>query len=84
MQVVSATEVRNNFKSIFDEVYYKNEEDVVHRKGRENVVIIPLDEYNALKETNYLLSSPNNREILLRSLKEARDGKVYEKELLEL
>jgi antitoxin YefM len=84
MQVVSATEVRNNFKSIFDEVYYKNEEVVVHRKGRENVVIIPLDEYNALKETNYLLSSPNNREILLRSLKEARDGKVYEKELLEL
>ena len=50
MQVVSMTEARNNFKSIFDSVYLDNDEVVVHRKGRENVVVIPFDEYNMLKK----------------------------------
>jgi len=83
MQVVSMTEARNNFKEIFDSVYLDNEEIVIHRKGRENVVVIPFDEYNSIKETNYLLSSAKNREILLRSLADARVGKVLEKELIE-
>ena len=83
MQVVSMTEARNNFKEIFDSVYLDNEEIVIHRKGRENVVVIPFDEYNSIKETNYLLSSTKNREILLRSLADARVGKVLEKELIE-
>lgn len=83
MQVVSLTEARNNLKAVFDTVYLDHEEVIIHRKGHENVVIIPLDEYNALKETNYLLRSPNNREVLLRSLADAREGKVFEKELIE-
>jgi antitoxin YefM len=83
MQVVSMTEARNNFKEIFDSVYLNNEEVIIHRKGRENVVVIPFDEYNSIKETNYLLNSAKNREILLRSLADARAGKAFEKELLE-
>ena len=83
MQVVSMTEARNNFKDIFDSVYYDNDEVIIHRKGKENVVVIPFDEYNAMKETNYLLSSENNRKVLMRSLKDAREGKTFEKELLE-
>jgi antitoxin YefM len=42
-----------------------------------------LEEYNSIKETEYLLKSPKNREILLRSLKEAREGKIQERELIE-
>ncbi len=83
MQVVSLTEARSNLKAVFDSVYLDNEEVVIHRKGSENVVMISLDEYNALKETNYLLRSPNNREVLLRSLADAREGKVFQKELIE-
>ena len=83
MQVVSMTEARNNLKEIFDAVYLDNEEVIIHRKGRENVVIIPFDEYNSIKETNYLLGSAKNREVLMRSLKDAREGKVFEKELIE-
>ncbi len=84
MQVVSMTEARNNFKAIFDAVFLNNEEVIIHRKGRENVVVIPFDEYSSMKETNYLLSSPKNREILMRSLKDAREGKTFEKELIEV
>jgi len=83
MQVVSLTEARNNLKSVFDSVYLDHEEVVIHRKGRENVVVISMDEYNSMKETNYLLSSPKNKERLLSSLKHAKEGKTFEKELIE-
>ena len=83
MQVVSLTEARNNLKSVFDSVYLDNDEVIIHRKGRENVVVISFDEYNSMKETNYLLSSPANKANLLASLTELRDGKGFERDLLE-
>lgn len=83
MQVVSMTEARNNFKAIFDAVFLNNEEVIIHRKGRENVVVIPFDEYNSMKETNYLLSNPNNAKHLHESIKQLREGKVVERELIE-
>jgi antitoxin YefM len=83
MQVLSLTEARNNLKAVFDSVYLDNDEVIIHRKGYENVVVISFDEYNSMKETNYLLSSPKNRKVLLRSLADAREGKIFEKELIE-
>ena len=83
MQVVSLTEARNNLKSVFDAVYKDHDEVIIHRKGKENVVVIPFDEYNAMKETQYLLSAKNNRERLLLSLKHAREGQSFERELIE-
>lgn len=83
MQVVSMTEARNNFKDIFDSVYHDNDEVIIHRKGKENVVVIPFDEYNAMKETNYLLSSSKNRKHLEESIKQLRSGKTLQKELIE-
>jgi len=46
---------------MFDSVYLDNEEVIIHRKGRESIVVISLDDYNALRETNYLLNSSANR-----------------------
>ena len=83
MQVYSLTEARNNIKAMFDSVYEDNEEVIIHRKGRESVVVISLDDYNALKETNYLLASPANKKQLLVSLKELKSGRGFERELLE-
>ena len=83
MQVVSLTEARKNLKSVFDSVYLDNDQVVIHRKGHENVVMISMDEYNSMKEINYLLSSPANKVNLLASLKQLRDGKGFERDLLE-
>ena len=83
MQVLSLTEARNNIKEVFESVYEDNEEIIIHRKGRESVVVISLDEYNGLKETNYLLRSPANRKYLLESLEQLRKGRGFERELLE-
>ncbi len=83
MQVVSMTEARNNFKAIFDAVYNDNDEVIIHRKGKENVVVIPFSEYNSIKETNYLLSNKNNAKSLQESIKQLREGKFTQKDLVE-
>jgi len=83
MQVVSMTEARNNLKDIFDSVYLDNDEVIIHRKGRENVVVISFDEYNSMKESHYLLGNPNNAKHLLASIKQLREGDAKERELIE-
>jgi antitoxin YefM len=83
MQVVNFTEARNNLKSIFDDVYHNSEEIIVNRKNGENVVIISLDTFNSMNETDYLLKSPKNRERLLKSIESAKAGRVKEHELIE-
>jgi antitoxin YefM len=83
MKVVNFTEARNSLKSLFDSAYHDSEEIIVNRKNGENVVILSLDEYNAMKETDYLLSSPKNREHLMNSISSARKGNLTAKELIE-
>jgi len=83
MQVMSLLEAKDNIKEVFESVYFDNEEVIIHRDGRESVVVISLDEFNSLKETQYLLYSPANREHILNSLKELRSGKGIEKDLIE-
>ena len=84
MQVVSMTEARNNFKAIFDAVFHDNDEVIIHRKGRENVVVIPFDEYSSMKETHYLLSNKNNANHLFESIKQLREDKITIKNMNEL
>jgi antitoxin YefM len=83
MQVISSTEARNNFKKVFDSVYYDNDEVIIHRKDKENVVLISMSEYNSIKETEYLLASKTNREHLLESIKQVENGEYFERELIE-
>ena len=83
MQVLTLAEANNNMKTIFDNVFYNNDEVIIHRKEQENVVVIPFEEYNSMKETSYLLGSANNKKNLLDSLKNARTGNTMEKELVK-
>jgi antitoxin YefM len=64
-------------------VYHDHEPLIITRKNNENVVMISMDDYNSLTETQYLLSSENNAEHLIKSLKSARSGKGFKKELIE-
>jgi len=83
MNAVNYTDLRRNLKACMDEVYHDHEPLIVTRKNNENVVLISLDDYNSLTETQYLLSSKNNTEHLMRSLESARKGNSFKKELLE-
>ena len=82
MKVVNYTDLRVNLKSWMDWVVNDVEELIIKRKDQKDLVLIPLDEYNSLKETAYLLKG-KNREVLMQSLKEANTGKTTEHDLIE-
>ncbi len=82
MKVINFTELRLNLKHWLDSVVDDVEEVIVKRKDQKDLVIISLEEYNALVETNYLLSG-KNRDILLKSVEEYRLNKKLYKDLIE-
>jgi antitoxin YefM len=83
MQVMSVAEARKSFKSVIDSVLFNNENVIIHRKAKESVVVISLDEFNAIKETEYLLSTQTNKKRLLDSIEQLESGKGIKKELMQ-
>lgn len=63
-----------------DKVFNDVSELVIKRKNGKDLVLISLNEYNALKETSYLLSG-KNRDVLMESIKALESGEVFESEL---
>ncbi|MBP6424545.1 MAG: type II toxin-antitoxin system prevent-host-death family antitoxin [Flavobacterium sp.] len=83
MKVINYTDLRLNLKKWMDSVTDDMEEIIVKRKDNKDLVLISLEEYNALNETNYLLSG-KNRDILLQSVKDIQENKsLVQKELIE-
>lgn len=76
MKAVSITSLRSRIKAYLDEVIHSGETIIVPRSSKDDeaVVIISLKEYNALQETEYLLSSEANRAKLLASIAQLNAG----------
>jgi antitoxin YefM len=83
MKVLSYSEARQNFARTLDAVVDDAEETVIHRAGHEPVVIISLSEWNAMKETQYLLSDPANAAFLRRGIEELNAGRGEIHELID-
>ena len=82
MKVINYTDLRLNLKKWLDLVVDDVEELIITRKNQKDLVLISLEEYNSLKETHYLLSG-KNRDVLLKSLTESKQGKTKKKGLIE-
>ena len=82
MKVVNYTELRLNLKHWLNSVIDDVEEVIIKRKDQKDLVLISLEEYNSLVETNYLLSG-KNREVLLESIAQAKNGDIEYRELIE-
>ena len=83
MKVINYTDLRLNLKKWMDSVTDDMEEIIVKRKDNKDLVLISLEEYNALNETNYLLSG-KNRDILLQSVKDVQENKsIVHNQLIE-
>lgn len=82
MDAVSYTDLRQNLKTYMDKVYFDHEPLIITRKNNENLVLLSIDEYNSLMETNYLLGNEANAEHLKKSINQYIDGKAKKKELL--
>jgi antitoxin YefM len=66
-----------------DEVCDNRAPLLVTRQNARSVVLMSEDDYEGLMETVHLLKSPANATRLLRSIKEADQGKLPARELVE-
>ena len=81
---VSYSHARVHLAEIWDEVEDKREAAVIHRRGHEDMALIPADELESLRETAYLLRSPANAARLLAALTRARRGQSAQQDLAAL
>jgi antitoxin YefM len=84
MRTTNYTELRSNLKTFLDGVVEDNEALIVQRPGNTSVVVVSLDEYNAIKETEYITSSPAMMERIHSAEESLRQGKGIELNLNEL
>ena len=81
MKAISYTAARENLASTMQRVCDDRAPIVITRKRDQAVVMMALEEYEALEETAHLLASPANAEHLMESIKELRAGKGKEHKL---
>lgn len=81
MQAVFYSQARNNLRKIIDNVCTNFEEYIITTKDNKSAVLISYEEYSAMKETMYLLSSRTNRDRLMDSVDEIENLKFEKKEL---
>lgn len=75
MRITNYTDLRNNLKHHLDSVVQDNTPLIVQRLNGESVVVISLEDYNALVETEYLLSNSANAEHLREGMAQAEQGR---------
>ncbi|MHB9759673.1 type II toxin-antitoxin system Phd/YefM family antitoxin [Streptomyces sp. BYX5S] len=83
MRTMTYTESRAKYAETLNAVVDDREEVIVTRSGHDPVVIVALSEYESLKETAYLLRSPENARRLLASIDRLENGGGAVRELAE-
>jgi antitoxin YefM len=83
MPYVTFTDLRNNLASHLDKVEADRAELIITRQNHDPVVIVSLADWESMKETMYLLSSPANAEHLHASIEELKSGKGNTRDLID-
>ena len=76
MRTANYSELRNNLKAYLDGVINDSEPLLVHRAGNESVVVISLEEYNSIKETEYIMKSPAMMDMIRKGEEEVKNGNI--------
>lgn len=84
MQAITYSEARHALKDVMDKACSNHEPILITRRKGENVVLLSLEDYESIMESDYLLSSPVNAARLMQSLEEARSGQRTSLDALEL
>ena len=83
MDAISYTAARANLAKTMEQVCNDHSPVIITRKREAPVVMISLEDYQAMEETAYLLRSPANVRHLLDSIAELETGKGVEQKLIE-
>ena len=84
MRTANYTDFRKNLKTEMDRVLEDGDALVVERGYNKGVVLISLEEYNSIVETEYIMSNPQVVADIERSRKEFEEGKFVELDLEKL
>ena len=83
MKSISYTAARSNFAKTMEKVCDDHAPIAITRKGEGTVVMMSMDDFQALEETAYLLRSPKNTRRLLDSIAQLEAGEGKERALAE-
>lgn len=83
MKTVSYTHARSKLAKTMEQVCDDHAPVIITRKSERSVVMLSLEDYEALEETAYLLRSPKNARRLLESIAELQAGGGEERTLVE-
>ena len=81
MNATTYTTARANLASTMDRVCNDHEALIITRNSEQAVVMLSLEDYNALEETAYLLRTPANAKRLLSAVTQLSAGKGIERKL---
>jgi len=73
MNTVTLSAFKTNMESTIQGIVETHQPIVVKKNRRSSVIVMPLEDYRALTETKYLLSSPANAARLVRGIEEIED-----------
>jgi antitoxin YefM len=83
MLIANISDFRKDIKSYLDSVA-KNFETLIINRGKDSgIVIMSLEEYNALMATNHELSSRKNEQRLDTAIEKLKNKKSFSKDLIE-
>ena len=83
MEAVAYSDLRQNLGVYINKVVQNRNSLIITLDNNENIVLVSIDEYNSLIETNYLLSNSANAEHLRKSINQHKSGKITTRELYE-
>ena len=83
MKAITYTNARQNLAKTMEKVCQDHSPIIVTRKTTDSVVIMSLEDYEALEETAYLLRSPKNTRRLIESIAQLEEGQGTERALLD-
>lgn len=83
MDAISYSAARKHLVETMERVCDDHEPVIIIRRSSRSVVMMSLDDYNAIQETAYLLRNPANAKNLRKSIKQYEEGKYQKKGLIE-
>jgi len=81
MDAITYSSARANLARTMDRVCNDHEALIITRNGEQAVVMLSLEDFQALEETAYLLRNPSNAKRLLSATAQLTVGKGVEKKL---